>query len=371
MKNLQLLNQQSPMSLSTKLSKRPPGFLSMPSKTCTTLPVKYATLSLAVFAFLVAGAAFAASSLPSIEDAVATGQVESATLKATGATLNMSSLRGLQPEQYLSRRRPEANVSFEAAHKEWPAALVFTTLQELVGRPLGDGGKVHSFTKPDEVDARFPLNAKEKAALAGKEHLALVEGLLLALGESKHELAPLWLRSIQTKNISSWEATRWIAYGVSLRSHAARDELLAPIESIVVDEKKSTLVREAAFSAFGSVPSEKALDDVSRLLQEKEVQRARLEKVGIVALGRMGDARLSRRRGRPAFAARVFQKLQFLATAGDSEANVSAYTTALVGSASELSQLERAAIELRQAGKTTLATKLEEHLRVRARRHQR
>lgn len=316
-------------------------------------------------AFLVLSALLTSSpaSAATVESVVADVRAEAQQLRAQGERLPLATLRGLQSDVYLARRHAEPTASFETQHKAWPMAQVFVAVDALVRRPRGDGGPIFKFTQPGDVAAHFGLDAKQRAALAGKEHDALVTGLLLQLGASLDDRVPLLLQSLPVAGQPVWDAARWMAYGQSLRRHAQQDTLLRPLLQVAQDRSVDVMVRQAAAAALGSVPSEAALESASMLLADVDLQRAALS-----ALSRSGDARLARRHRRPQVAERALQMLTTYAASQDSstlEADVVA--RAMVGCALTPTSLQDAAEQL-QKTQPALSRRLLQYAQLQARR---
>lgn len=176
-------------------------------------------------------------------------------------------LEGLQPERYLARRRAEPEVARELTRlvrqDVVPAALVAELL-------MGGSGR-YPFSSQDRFGKKSPADVEK---LMRMEREQLTSGLLLALGDSRHESAFFVTRAVllDDKRPAAERRVAAVALGKTRDARA-----VTTLAAVTNDEKGSAELRTAAIAGLGHVRSLAAvtsLGELSRTTTDVTMQRA-------------------------------------------------------------------------------------------------
>ncbi len=230
------------------------------------------------------------------EDLVAAAELARRTHPA--ATERLLHLDGLNPERYLALRRPEPEVARELTRlvrdDVVPAALVAELLL------AGDAD--YPFSRAERFGKR---SAHDVQRLVQKEREQLNAGLMLALGDSRHESAFYVLRGALLDDEQPIERRRVAATALGKTRDARAVSVLAGLLSDTAGSKHAVPeeLRTAAVAGLAQVRSLDALQALAKLAQvasDPTLERATALALGngasAWALGRLPDTEAEKMR---------------------------------------------------------------------------
>jgi len=183
------------------------------------------------------------------------------------------SLRGVRPSHYLARRRPGPEVLRDLRHMGAPAApLMLELLLKTAER----------YPYPADFPAR--LGEEEIASWQAQEKTALMEGLLVAVGHTRHAGAlPLLSERVADASLAL-NLRRAAAIGLGL---TAAPDALAPLAELSADAEQDVTLRAAALQGVASVRVEAALEI---LVSSLDTTEDTLLRAAVASLGTFGSS---------------------------------------------------------------------------------